>query len=99
MEWDWDAPSPLIFNVLNEDMDNIWHRRNEGGSVVEKEKMSTLKVFDDMILVSDDGTGLKSMIATKNKVTIIISNTKILIFQKGGRETRKTKSGPTETQS
>ena len=59
--------------------------------VIGEEKIFTMKFADDIVLIADHPEGLTSMIKTlekfvkKNKLSINIEKTKVLIFKKRGK--------------
>lgn len=83
--------SPLLFNLFIEDIDRIWVRANLSGSVIEGQKIFTLKFADDIILLAEDEQGLTSMIEAlekfveKNRLVVKIGEPKVMIFKEGGK--------------
>ena len=83
--------SPLFFSLLIDDIDEIWVRQNEEGTVIGKEKIFAMKFADDVVLLADETEDLRSMLTRlekyvdRNKLTVNIKKTKILIFKKGRR--------------
>ena len=74
----WCALSPLLFSLFSE-----W------GSVIGKKKIFAMKFADDVVLLADEAEDLRSMLTrlekyvNRNKLTVNINKTKILIFRKG----------------
>lgn len=89
--------SPTLFSMFIEDMDEVWERKNEGGTVIGGEKIFAMKFADDIVLVANEEDGLRSMLGSlekyveRNKLTVNIDKTKILIFKKGGRNKKSEK--------
>ena len=83
--------SPLLFDLFIEDIDGIWERRKEGGSVIGNQKIYALKFADDIVIVAEEEKELGNMIASlekyveKNKLTVNIGKSKIMIFKRGGK--------------
>ena len=91
--------SPILFNIFINDLEDSMIRRNEGGTVIGNIKIYCLKypddivlLADDQILLADDQQSLKDSIknlenfTTKNKMTLSLTKSKIVIFKKGRRE-------------
>lgn len=83
--------SPSLFCLGLDDIDLIWEKRNEGGTVIGAIKIYCLKFADDIAIVSDDKEGLQTMLndlakyCDKNKMIVNAKKTKIMVFRKGGR--------------
>ena len=82
--------SPTLFGVYIEDLDDSWDKRKDGGTVIGKEKIYALKFADDVAIISDTIEGLQNMFkeleryATRNKMEVNTSKTKVMVCRKGG---------------
>ncbi|XP_043475764.1 uncharacterized protein LOC122507221 [Leptopilina heterotoma] len=83
--------SPTLFNIFIEDMDEIWEIKKEGGTVIGKVKIYSLKFADDLVLLADFPEGLRQMLkslegyVTKNGLEVNIKKSKVIVFRKGGK--------------
>ncbi|KAK9306259.1 hypothetical protein QLX08_002989 [Tetragonisca angustula] len=86
--------SPILFNMYI-DLEKEMKEGNLGGTVIGKTKVFALKYADDVALVADDAMGLKEMLASlarfaaKEDLQINTDKTKIMVFRKGGRRSKK----------
>ena len=53
--------SPTLLCLGLHDIDTIWEKKNEGGTVIGKIKVFCLKFADDIAIIADDREGLQSM--------------------------------------
>ncbi|XP_034935878.1 uncharacterized protein [Chelonus insularis] len=85
------ALSSALFDIFIDDIDEIWERNKEGGTVMGKAKVRALKYADDIAIVAESGEELTKMLKSlekyvdKNRLEVNVRKTKIMVFKNGGR--------------
>jgi hypothetical protein len=89
--------SPTLFSLFMADYPDILNNSNISGITVGEKEIHSLLYADDIIIVADSIINLQKKInLTKkyfetNRLTINLAKSKIMIFQKGGRHSKKEK--------
>jgi len=88
--------SPLLFNIVIADLEEEMGRVKWGGIKLGERRIYTLAYADDIVLLSEDEGGLRSMISRledyleKKRLELNVDKTKIMRFRKGkGRTSKK----------
>lgn len=82
--------SPLLFNIMTADLEEEMGKVKWGGIRILDKRVYTLAYPDDIMLLSKDEEGMKSMIGRleeylkKKKLELNVEKTKIMRFRKGG---------------
>lgn len=85
------AISSTLFDIFIDDLDEAWERKNEGGTVVGKEKVFAVKYADNVGMMAESAEGLRNMLKSleswvkKKDMEINIGKTKIMTRRNGGK--------------
>lgn len=62
------ALSSILFNIHIDDIDDIWVKKEEGGTVIGKTKIRIVKYADDIAIVANEGKELEKVLKTFKKI-------------------------------
>lgn len=80
------ALSSTLFDIFIDDVDDDWLKKEEGGTVMGKVKIRTLKDADDIAILAENAGELKKMLETleryvdRNNPTVNAKKSKIMIL-------------------
>lgn len=83
--------SPILFNLMLDDIDEVWERGKVGGSWIGATHIQCLKFADDVALVAENPEDLQRMLralekyADRNRLVVSEAKTKIMVFRNGGK--------------
>lgn len=91
--------SPTLFAIYISDIEEVLRKGQDGGIVIERQKIHYLAYADDIVLLAKSGPELKQMMLRLEKYTdkrdLVLNpqKTKVMVFKKG----RRKKEEDTET--